>query len=283
MEAATAHLRALARRVVDAYAARIPTRAALLAGSAARGDADVYSDADILFYADELPATEEAAAVREALGGSDLRPIFGTGEGFAEEFFVDGVSVQIGYTTVAAVDEALDKLLVRFEKIDTPLQKVAGGLADGLVLLDDGVLAAWRERVRDYPEGLRRAMVERHWRFFPLWWYADALRTRDAELFRIEMLLDATFNLLAVLAGVNRVYFSRFQVKRLRALAARLEHAPPDLADRLESLVRLPPDEADEELARLVLETQAIVRRELPDVDVTLRHPPGERIRPWSA
>jgi hypothetical protein len=52
-------------------------------------------------------------------------------------------------------------------------------------------------------------MVERHWNFFPLWYYGDAMAARDTELWRLDMLLDAAFNLLAVLAGLNRLYFAR--------------------------------------------------------------------------
>jgi len=63
--------------------------------------------------------------------------------------------------------------------------------------------------------------------------------------------------------------------KRQRAFFEKMAVAPPRFADRLESLFTLPPAEAIAELGSLVLETQAIVQRELPDVDVTLRRPPG--------
>ena len=48
MADATEHVRALARRVVDAALALGPLRPAALAGSGARGDADRYSDVDLL-------------------------------------------------------------------------------------------------------------------------------------------------------------------------------------------------------------------------------------------
>jgi hypothetical protein len=60
-------------------------------------------------------------------------------------------------------------------------------------------------------------------------------------------------------------------------LVAKLEVAPPNLAERLESLFRLPPAEAAEELGRLVLEV-----RELSDVELPLRRPPGTKLEPWS-
>jgi predicted nucleotidyltransferase len=255
-----------------------PLRAALLAGSGARGDADFYSDVDLLLYVDELPPDDRLAKLQEALGGVDLRPI---APPQLVQFEVGGVAVQVGYTTVAELEEELDKLLVRLEDVHGPQQKLLSGLLEGTALYGEELLAAWRERVSDYPEPLRRAAVEHHWQFFPLWWYAEPLAARDAELWRVDMLLDAAFNLLGVLAGLNRVYFARFQLKNLRALVAKFEHAPPDLATRLESLFRLPPPVAADELGALVEETRAFVSRELPDLELPLGRPPGTRAEPW--
>jgi hypothetical protein len=279
MDAASEHVRGLARRVLAAALELGPLRAALLAGSGARGDADFYSDVDLLLYVDELPPDDRLAAVQEAVGGANLVPI---APPHLVQFDVGGVAVQVGYLTVARVEEELETALVRLEEvIGSPNQKMLSGFLEGLPLHGEELLARWRERVADYPEPLRRASVEHHWRFFPLWWYGDAMATRDTELWRLDMLLEAAFNLLGVLTALNRVYFARFELKRLRALVAKLEHAPADLADRLESLFRLPPAEAADELGRLVVETRALVARELPDLELPLRRPPGTRAQPW--
>src|SRR2546430_10957015 len=55
MQGATEHLRRQARRIVEAALERVPLKAAMLVGSAGRGDADFYSDLDLLLYVDELP------------------------------------------------------------------------------------------------------------------------------------------------------------------------------------------------------------------------------------
>jgi hypothetical protein len=182
---------------------------------------------------------------------------------------------------VAELGEQLDQLLLRLEDVHGPIQKLLSGLVEGRALYGEELLARWRERATAYPDALRRAGIEHHWKFFPLWWYDEPLATRDAELWRLDMLLEAAFNLLGVLAALNRVYFARFELKRLRALVAKLEHAPPRLADRLESLVQLPPTEAAAELGRLVVETRDLVARELPDLELPLRRPPGTRAEPW--
>ncbi|HZR95298.1 MAG TPA: nucleotidyltransferase domain-containing protein [Gaiellaceae bacterium] len=276
----TEHVRQLAERAVAAAEALGPLRAAGLAGSGARGDADRYSDVDLLLYVDEPPPADRLERLREALGGTNRVWI---AEPQLVQFEVGGVAVQVGYQTVAEMDEQLDAALVRLEDVvGSPNQKMLAGLLELLPLRGEDVLAAWRARAAAYPDALRRAAIEHHWRFFPIWYYEPAMARRDGELWRLDMLLDGSFNLLAVLAALNRVYFARFELKRFRALVAKLELAPTGLADRVEALFRLPAEEAADELGRLVVETRDLVARELPDLELPLRRPPGTRIEEWA-
>jgi Nucleotidyltransferase domain len=284
MHGATEHLRELARRIVEAALERVPLRAALLVGSAGRGDADFYSDLDLLFYVDELPREEIRGEIREAVGGTDpMRKEEPTEHFCGEEFDLQGVRTEVSFVTVARTEWQLEQLLDGLEAVDSPLQKVLSGMLEGLPLHGRELVERWQARLRDYPEPLRRAMIVRHWRFYPLWHHADAMAARDAELWRLDVLLDAAFDLLGVLAGLNRLYFARFQLNRLRAFTAKMELAPPRLADRLESLFRLEPESAAAELGRLVEETHALVAAEFPDLELPpLRFPVGTRKQPWS-
>jgi Nucleotidyltransferase domain len=284
MDGATEHLRALARGIVAAALERVPARAALLVGSAARGDADHYSDLDLIVYVDALPPDRVLGGIRAAVGGVNPIAKAATEHALGEEFELAGVRTEITFVTVARMEMRLDQLLDRLEEIDSPVQKAVLGVLEGLPLHGEELIEGWQSRLLAYPEPLRRAMVERYWRFFPLWYHAEATAARDAELWRLDMLLDAAFNLLGVLAGLNRLYFTRFELKRMRALIAQMEIAPPDLADRLESLFRLEPREAADELERLVEETRELVAGELPELELPLplRLPPKARRRPWS-
>ena len=281
MTAATQHLRKLARRCVEEVLVRVPLEAAMLTGSAARGDADFYSDLDLLFYVEALPSDEAAAAIRTALGGSDPSRR-GQGDDFvSEEFDIDGVRTELSFITVTRVESRLEHLLGEIDEFDSPSQKILGGILESIPLHGAAYIERLWERVEQYPEPMRGPMVERHWEFFPLWYHSDAIATRDAELWRLDMLLDGAFNLLAVLSALNRLYFTRFELKRMRMLVARMSLAPPALADRLESLFTLPPEPAAAELGRLVEETRAIVAAELPDLDLPLAFAPGRRQQPW--
>jgi predicted nucleotidyltransferase len=282
MEGAADELRGIARRVFGVALVCGQLRGALLAGSAGRGDADEWSDVDLILYVDELPPEGTLEAIREAVGGIEPQAKRGTpGQSAGIEFFRDSALVEVSYLTVTAVDEKLDQLLEEFEELDQPWQKLAIGLLEGLPLHDDGVIGGWRERLRAFPEPLRRALIELHWNgLFPLWHYVDNLKAHDAELFRLEMLVDCSLRLLGVLAALNRVYYSRFHLKRVGDLAAQLPLAPHGLATRLDALPRLPPREAADVVGRLAEETRALVLAELPDLELPFRFSPGTRQRP---
>jgi hypothetical protein len=279
----TEQLRALARRITDAYLRHMTLSGAILAGSGARGDADRYSDLDLLLYAEEVPPAEAPAAARRELGAGRAVVLLAHGpNGFLDQFPLEGVQCQVGVIPLGDVEDELDGLLVDHEGLDTPVAKIATGLREGIPLYGDELIARLRARVADYPQGLREAMVRHWWRFFPLWYHEPSLAVRDAPLWRQEELVNAAYALIGTLAGVNSLYFARFEFKRQRAFLEKLVLAPPRFAERLESLFALPPAEAVAELGALVLETQAIVQRELPGVDVTLRRPPGgARVEAW--
>lgn len=279
----TEQLRALARRITDAYLRQMTLSGAILAGSGARGDADRYSDLDLLLYAEEVPPAEAPAAARRELGAGRAVVLLAHGpNGFLDQFPLEGVQCQVGVIPLGDVEDELDGLLVDHEGLDTPVAKIATGLLEGIPLYGDELIARLRARVADYPRGLREAMVRHWWRFFPLWYHEPSLAVRDAPLWRQEELVNAAYALIGTLAGVNSLYFARFEFKRQRAFLEKLVLAPPRFAERLESLFALPPAEAVAELGALVLETQAIVQRELPGVDVSLRRPPGgAQVEAW--
>jgi predicted nucleotidyltransferase len=276
------HLRALARRIAAAHVEETEPRAALLVGSAARGVADRYSDLDLILYYDELPSDEAIGRVRERLGGRDVRVIHArSDEGYAESFRLGGAECQLGFTPIPAWETELDRIFAG-EDLESPLPKVLDALLAGIPLHGAETIERWRDRARAYPDELRRRVVEHHWRFFPLWYFEDRVAARDAVLWRQQILVDAAFDLLAVLAALNRLWFSSFELKRMRALTDRMRIAPPNLAERVERLFEVEPRAAGEELEALVRETRELVAAELPELDLSLRKPLGERERPWA-
>ncbi|HYZ76527.1 MAG TPA: nucleotidyltransferase domain-containing protein [Gaiellaceae bacterium] len=282
-ETPTGYLRALAGRIADVVVEETEPRAILLVGSAATGEADLYSDLDLIVYCDELPPVERIDAVLERLGGAHRELIYPRDENdHGESFRLDGVECQLAFTRVSAAERELTRALGG-EELESPLHKVVEGVQAGLPLRGEELIAEWRARLADYPDALRRKMIVHHWRFFPLWYTARRLAVRDTSIWRRQVLVAAALDLLAVLGALNRLYMApHFELKRLRKLTARMTLAPPDLADRLEHLLEAESEEAADELERLVGETQALVEAELPDLELPpLRRPLGARHEPW--
>ncbi len=282
MKTASDHLRTLAVQVVGALLELSPLDAALLAGSAARGDADFYSDVDLLVYMTELPPVKHLDQLHVSVAGTNPIRFGDRDEGEDSiQFYLHGVATQVSITTVAHQEALLARLRDRPEQLDPLSQKVFAGLVEGIALRGEKLISRWQALARDYPDELQRATITQHWRVFPVWWYQDALAARDAELWRVELLLDAAFHLLGVLAALNRVYFSRFELKRLRTLTATFTVAPAQLSERIESLFSLAPAASADELGLLVEETRALVLSRLPNTDLPLARKPGTRIQPW--
>jgi hypothetical protein len=258
--------REIARRVVERLAARTDLRATLLAGSAALGISDEHSDIDLLNFYDALP--DQAvfdAALREA--GAELKgQISPPGpDGFVARYDVQGIELQTGGELISFLEQRLERISAgTVNWIDA---KAAMGLQEGMALYGEDLIAEWKRRGA-YPEAARRQEIEKNLGFFPLWRIDDHLAARDAELFRRQMLLEGAFRVVSVLSALNRLYFSTFQFKRANAHFDAMGVKPDRLAERLDVVANGEPSAAAEELRRLVEETRALVRLEMPDVEV---------------
>lgn len=245
---------------------RTDLRASLLTGSAALGISDEHSDVDLLNYYDALPDRGAFDAALHAVGAERGGSIGEPGpEGFVARYHVDGIEVQTGASLIAGLESRLQQ--IERGNVDWLLAKIAMGVLEGMPLYGQDMIAGWKRRLA-YPEELRRHEVVANIGFFPAWRADPQLAARDAEMFRRQMLVEGAFRVVAVLSALNRVYFSTFQFKRATAHFDALELRPDRLGERLNAVVNAPPSEAAEELRSLVEETKALVRREMPDVDV---------------
>lgn len=265
------YLVTLARKVVQPYT-HLPTLcAAMVTGSAAKGLSDNYSDLDLTYYyADELPDEDALATIRQQHGAAERKWLLGDrAEGtFAEAYDLYGIEVQIGHTTIAAWEASIDKVLVELE-CDSPLQKALEGTLACQALYGDRYIQQWKERLAAYPPALAEAMVTQHLAFFPLWGLEAHFRTRDATIWFYQSMVEAAQNLVAVLAGLNRLYFTTFQCKRMNRFLNQMTIAPVDLAPRLERLFQADRTVAVAELETLVAETITLVETYMPAIDTT--------------
>jgi hypothetical protein len=271
---------ALAQRVADAHAGiDDATLLSFLSGSTVDDLADARSDVDMSVIFATLP---DEAVLREAcrrVPGEWFWQQGSTAEGLVVAFRVDRVEVQIGYQHEAGLIADLDELLVRHHP-DTPNHKLAEGILKARPLAGAPRLAALQARLAAFPPELARAMAEHGLRPSLSWRGMAQLVHRDTALWCRDLQVDACYRLLLVLCGLNRRYFTRFQVKRLHRLADSLAIAPPALADRIEALLAVEPLAAFEALHRLEGEVLDLVAAHLPEVDLSQAR---ERRAAWPA
>ena len=238
----------------------------MLAGSAALGISDEHSDIDLLNFYEALPDQADFdPALLEA--GAELKgPISPPGpDGFVSRYDVEGIELQTGGELVSFIERRLDRIAAG--DVDWVVAKAAMGLQEGMALHGDDLIASWKRRAA-YPDSLRRREVEKNLGFFPIWRIDDHLAARDAELFRRQMLLEGAFRVVSVLSALNRVYFSTFQFKRAAAHIEQFALKPDRLSERLDRVANAEPASAADELRTLVEETRALVKVEMPELEV---------------
>lgn len=262
---------ALAERIGELYENRAGTRAMLLTGSVARGEADESSDIDFSIYYDELPPLEILKEVRGIVGGSEYVMFFGSHEegGIVESYHIDGIRHDFGHTSIAEWEKNMNEVLVD-HKIDSPMQKALSGLLDGRALFGAGLIGNWKERAAAYPDALAEAMVRENMKFRPATVIDRYAVRRNDTLFLHELYIETINRILGTMLGLNRIYHWG-EYKRIDRFIGEMSIAPADLADRIRRVLRGEPEASLRALDRLVEETFDLIDRHMPHIDTTER------------
>ena len=282
MNRASQYLFELAKQKIKPYIANSQARAAMITGSTARGEADFYSDVEMFVYYEQLPSKEELQFARQQNQGSQpILTIDDYSNGwFGESYYIDGVEFQIGCLTIAFWERDMATIL---QELDTsPLQKALSGMLDCIPVYGEELISQWKKQVADYPDTLAQAMVEKYLNFVPIWALQEELAARDTTLFQHQIRLEIAQNILGVLAGLNRLYYTTFQFKRMRTFIEKMNIAPQNLYERLESIYNQEPLSAANQLKELVVETVDLVELHMPDIDISkIRNALERREHSW--
>lgn len=259
----------IAQRVADAHGGiDDASLVAFVSGSTVDDLVDERSDVDMSVVFAALPDAQRLREACRRVGGEWAWTIGNLADGAGVVSFpVDGIEVQIGYSAWARLSDDLDELLLRHNP-DTPIHKLAEGVLKARALRGAEQLAALQARLAAFPPELGLAMV-RHALATPMpWRIVPQLLQRDAGLWLRELQVDACYRLLLALCGLNRRYFTRFQVKRVGRLASLLPLAPPQLAARIDTLLAAPHEAAFSQLYLLEGDVLALLAEHLPQVDL---------------
>ncbi len=271
MTDASNYLYLLAQKITYPYT-KLPTlRSAMITGSVAKGLSDYYSDIDMTFYyEDSLPDEETLTTIREENGGSERKWVIGDREtgSFAEAFHIDGIEVQIGHTTIESWEKSIAEVLEN-HNADTPLHKAMEGTLNSKALFGKEYMDQWKAQIAQFPDELAEEMVKKNLQFFPLWGLEPHFNTRDASVWYFQTLAESAQHIIAILAGLNKLYFTTFQFKRMARFIDQMSIKPTNLTSRLEQLFKTDMHTAVSDLENLVSETIALVEEHMPTVDTT--------------
>jgi hypothetical protein len=259
------------RRIAERITAALPVAVeeVMLTGSVSRGVADDVSDIEMLVVTTlplELDECFEHAG-RAGLEGLDTWGPQGTGTKRVSGY-VDGVPVELVWWSRDEGDAAVARLLAG------ELSSSGDAIVNGVALRTAGLLEAWQERLRVYPEDLATMLIENA----ALAWsgYAAAgwlTLLRPGERFAlVERMHEDAARVVTIVYALNRVW-----EPTSKRLAARVE----DLAVKPERLV----ERLDEAFSELDPARAALVMNELQleTVELAPRGPNVDRAQRWLA
>jgi hypothetical protein len=246
-------LRELAQALADALPARVVE--VVLTGSVSRGVADELSDVELLLVTEEELGLDECFSLAAACGLTGL----GTwGEQGGPTNRVSGAyagePTELIWWSRAHAETALDAVFAG------ELSGSAEALAHGVALRTSGLLAAWQDRLRDYPDELAQARIEDaalKWGGFHAAGLLTLLRPGE-RLPLLEWMVDDAARVVQIVFAANRAW--QPTSKRLAERVAALDVKPERLAERIEEALTEPdPRRALLGLIELQLETLALV------------------------
>ena len=161
--------------------------------------------------------------------------------------------------------ESIVRDVVEGSDPDPAKQLAVGGILHSIPLHGRALVERWQQRAAHYPDGLRLAVVRAHAQIEGLW-RLDAYAARDNPVAGYQVLTAAHEELLHVLLGLNRTYYSGF--KSLTAVVQDFRIAPHDLLERIRASYPLEAGRSKTMVTALVEETHDLVEEQLPEIEI---------------
>ncbi len=239
----------------------------VLTGSVARGVADDVSDIEMLLVTTTQLDLAECFAHARRVGlvnldtwgvqGTEVSRVFG---------YYDGIPIETIWWSHDFAEASVAALLAGEQST------AADALASGVALRTVGLLKAWQERLRVYPEAVAAARIEEAavaWGGFHPTGFLTLARPRE-RLALVEYLYSDAVRVLRIVYAVNRVW--QPTSKRLADRIGSLAVKPDRLAERIEEALTEPdPLRAMLVMGELQVET----------ADLAPRGPNIDRARKW--
>ena len=250
--ARTSELRAIAQAIADDLPATVEE--VVLTGSVSRGVADGVSDIELLVVTQGRLGLDECYQLAAACG---LTALDSWGPQGRPTKLVsgarDGAPIELIWWSRDHAAVAVDSIFAG------ELPTTADALVHGIALRTSGLLAAWQERLRHYPDELAAARIEDAaltWGGFAAASLLTVIRPGE-RLALMERMVDDASRVVRIVFALNRVW--QPTSKRLADRVGALSTKPDRLAERIgEALTELDPRRALRQMTELQAETAAL-------------------------
>lgn len=254
---------AVARQLASHYGTLGKVDALFVAGSVARGLADMGSDLELDILWRESPThAERRYAMEEIRARLEYLEPYQDNE-WAERYHVGALQVDVSGFLTSTLRATIRDVTVRLNSAPER-QWLLAALQDGIPILGCPLIDTLRSHLT-YPDGLARKMVEEFLDMEPLWYY-QRLADRNDRVMLQQVLARATTSLLTVLCALNRQYVPHPDFKWAKFILDRLPIRPKDFIPRLYEAMEKPPRESLAIYQSLALETATLVSEQWPDV-----------------
>lgn len=271
----------LARELAPIYGAREGVKMVVLGGSPSRGLADAYSDLDVVVYWDDVDiAWLESIPLAEKGGQLHFVRRMGPEDAYLESYQFGPLKVDLGHSTLSLWESWTEAVLVQHE-IAPPLQKSIAGFLDAVPLYGQDLYESWREKLATYPEPLAEKMVKAHLGFF----HRGVLNHQGLDRGDLLFVVDGTCQMLkkglAILAGLNRVYFSAQEPRWIEHELSRWTIKPDRAWERIVEILNADRRDIEGLLESFLTDVLDLTQRNMPHLDLSrLREGMTHQLRP---
>jgi len=272
----------LARNLTELhYVPQKQIKMIVLGGSPSKGLSDSYSDLDIVVYWDEMNVPWlEQIPLKHLNCERELFKKMGEEDIYLESYYFDSLKVDFGHVTLDVWKKLTESVIEGLDP-DPDMHGTIGGFLAALPLHGEDLFQEWCVRLSEWPEGLAQNVVKRHLRFYHRGVLLHQGLERDDLVFFYDGICRMLKNLLGILAGLNRTYYSPEEPRWVAYHLDKMPIKPENAWARITSVFDTDRLDAAAILEELTDDVFDLVARHMPEVDTTLsRHRFNLTVRP---
>jgi hypothetical protein len=275
MERASQWRLSLAALLAERYSQIPAVSAIFVGGSTARHQADRFSDIELtILWTTEPTERERAEVITHFQGGMHrLYPYDQNWHCWEDVYFLgrnqnneaqSGCQVEVSHFLPASLDAAIDRVLRDYDP-DLELQNLMAGILDSIALFNEPMIFGWKERLRQYPDGLQKAVFQRYGIIDHFWRWEMSIARGDNRMEGTLLLTTILHQCLYIVFALNRRYYGG--LKWIEMILPHLTIAPPHLGERMQRVYELSLSDAAAEVRTIVAETFDLMEQHGPAVD----------------